>query len=201
VIIARLAPFAAVMGGCTVARPAPDPAIAQTAPASARVATPSPAPARPRAPMTLELVAPPGTPAPGARVRLELKFIRHGGLPGQIALRVEVPPGATLVEGEPPATLPDTGPGETTRVLEVQLGPAVPAGDLVVTAKLAGDGFGVTSRATYRFGRPEPRIDRGDGRALPGPPAGTAHPTPGPTDARLLPPRPAPSSPDPSRAP
>lgn len=203
--LARLALLAAVAGGCTVAGHAPVPPIARADIADEashkHVVSAPPVADHVDVPMTLELAAPYSAPSPGERVRLELKLTRRGGWPGDVVLRADVPPGATLVEDGALEPMPDTGPGQTIRTLELQLGPTIPAQDLLVTAKLSGDGFGVTSRAYYRFGRPEPKLQRGDGRAVLGPPVGAMRSSQTPTDAHIQPPAAAPTFPLPSQMP
>jgi len=194
-----------VAGGCTVAGHAPVPPVVRADPADEAphtdVVSTHPVAEHVSVPMTLELAAPHSAPSPGARVRLELKLTRRGGWPGDLVLRADVPPGATLVESRALEPIPDTGPGEIIRTLELQLGPSIPAQDLLVTAKLSGDGFGVTSRAYYRFGRPEPKLQRGDGRAVLGPPAGAMRSNQTPNDAHIQPPVAVPTFPLPPQMP
>ena len=74
--------------------------------------------------------------------------------PGRVDLAFALPEGVTLAE---PETASTARVGET-RTIRLRLAGGVPARDVTVTAKMHGDGFGVTSRASYRFGREAPRL-------------------------------------------
>ncbi len=187
-----------VLFGCAVNPPSTDAARRVTP------ALPSAEPSRAtteaaRAPLVLRLDAPTAPPPPGDRVALRLHVLRRGGLPGQVELRVSLPPGATLVEGDLAATIADDGAAETIRPYVLAVGPTLPEGDVTFTASLAGEHFGATARAVYRFGRPENTSPRGDGRPVLGLPANAIRLEPPPPVNGIrppatppLPPRPAP---------
>ena len=171
-----------------------------------RTAAPAPASAvsRPhtteaaRAPLVIRLEAPSAPPRPGERVALRLHVLRPGGLPGAVELRVALPAGATLVEGDLAATLADDGAAETIRPYVLAVGPTLPEGEVTFTASLRGPNFGATAREVYRFGRPEATRPRGDGRPVLGLPADAIRLEPPPAVNGIRPPATPPLPPRPT---
>lgn len=112
----------------------------------------------------------PANVAPGATVDVVVLVRRQGDLVAPVTLEVRLPPGAHLVSGVLVESLPDPGVQGLTRTFRVTIG-AVPADDVVAVASAQGTGWGARAEASYRFGRPEPRLPdpaRRDEVVLPG---------------------------------
>jgi hypothetical protein len=109
------------------------------------------------APLTLSVSGPEAVHA-GQRITLDVTIHRRGLAGAPIQLATTLPAGATWVAGALTEIIPDDGAHVVTRRIELQLGSAVPAGDVVVTMDVTGAAGGLHATAVYRFGRPEPRL-------------------------------------------
>ena len=116
------------------------------------------------APMTLKLEARQLQPD-GALVELTATLTAAGGLPGAPVMRIQLPQGATLADGEPEETLdlPVEGGGSVTRVFQVA---GAGQGEVTVSAEASSEGAGARAVAYYPE-RPAAQVKPVEKRAIP----------------------------------
>lgn len=119
---------------------------------------------RAMAPMTLKLEARQLQPD-GALVELTATLTINGGLPGPPVLRIQLPQGATLSDGEPEETLELPGQAGTPVKRIFQLA-GVGQGEVEVSAESSGQGAGARAVAYYPRRAPAP-VKPVEKRAIP----------------------------------
>ncbi|SRR6266849_3894410 len=82
---------------------------------------------------------------------------RRASLSFPVSVRVEIPPGLSLVSGLLQFEVPADGQtGESATRLEFTYSGAAPTGDLMIIADAHAPGVGIHATDVYRFGRIEP---------------------------------------------
>lgn len=109
-----------------------------------------------RAPLTLRVSGPP-TARAGDVVEIEIAVDRPRPTTTPMRLKVVVPPGAELVEGETEETITDSASSPIRRTLVLRLS-RVPSDDLQVSLDVRESSHGAHATGAYRFGRPEPKL-------------------------------------------
>lgn len=90
-------------------------------------------------------------------VDLEFTLIRTPPTSVPMSWEVVLPSGCNLVEGSLKEVVTDAASPTVTRRFRVGYS-EIPARDVIVIVRVDGAGFGATSKAAYRFGRPEPTL-------------------------------------------
>ena len=116
-----------------------------------------------RSPLSLVVDGPSSVAAP-SEIDLTIRLQRLWTTPDPVVLTVDLPPGALLVSGSTSETIAPTFFAQS-RTLRIKL-ERVPSADLVVRADLGGPAYGAHARATYRFGRPEPKLPQPAGTVV-----------------------------------
>lgn len=110
-------------------------------------------------PLVLHLRGP-DKPQARAQIIVEIEVVLHGPTPGELAWQLQTPAGCRLRQPAngrlPPVAAGATGTVKATVTLEL-IGEA-PADDFVATLAGAGNGWGISAKGAYRFGRPEPKL-------------------------------------------
>jgi hypothetical protein len=115
----------------------------------------------PQPPVVVKILGPERV-QPGETITLELR-IEALQTSEPLALRLQVPSGAQLLEGSTEETL--SAAPQITRLLRLRV-EQVPPEDLSVEVIQRGSGWGVRATASYRFGRPEPTLPQADAQAV-----------------------------------
>lgn len=148
-VLALFFPLLLLQGACDTTRPSGQ----QSGPATRSAPAPEIAHHKVQPPLTVKVQGP-GKVSPGEKLSLEVNIkVQQPDEP--LRLRVQVPPGATLLQGTEEETITE-GP-RVVRTLMLQLD-AIPSEDLLVTVEQSGRSWGARGTASYRFGRPEPTL-------------------------------------------
>jgi hypothetical protein len=157
----------ALVSACsTTAEPqARPPAPAQVTAAAAPAPGPAPAPAAEKpefearspggAPVVVKLVGPdkvtPGKP-------VELKVVIERVVKGTpLFLKISLPPGASLASGQMSERIDDDG-DRIERTIVLNMVGKTPADDVKIAVDTGAEHFGAHATASYRFGRPVPKM-------------------------------------------
>jgi hypothetical protein len=102
---------------------------------------------------------------PGSKIELTVTIERRLVDNNPLKLAIQLPQGASLLEGVADEQIVDGRSPTLTRKISISIG-AVPASDVLVSVDVRGAGYGVHATDSYRFGRPEPKLPQPLDRAV-----------------------------------
>jgi len=110
-----------------------------------------------RAPLVVRVEGPEQM-QPGSESELVVRLIRPRPTDSPIALRLSLPPGVELVDGQADEAITDAVSGTLTRRYRIRVAGGIPDRDIEVTASITGTDHAAHARDAYRFGRPAPKL-------------------------------------------